>query len=110
MLQISPPRVWANYRTEQVVWVNQVERWDSSRKVWYKYSQYQNWASFNTFGMSVTSWSSFSTSQGGAYGNNVLSLRVYHPGYYRVASAIAGNQGGATWSRYLNGGNYCAMR
>lgn len=101
-VSISPPRVWASSRTEQVAWVIAIERWDGQR--WYAYSKFTTYSSFNIYGQSVTTWS------GGNYVNSTLNLPVYHSGYYRVASAVGGNQGGATWSGYVAGGNYCYVR
>ena len=36
-----------------------------------------------------------------------VNLRVAHRGYYRVAAAINGNQGGVTWSGYIGRGAHC---
>ncbi len=107
-ISITPPRIWSSYhRPEQVGWGNQIERWSSVRKEWYTYSrQFFTFASFNWYGRSDTSWS------GIHYVNSKLHLQaVTHPGYYRVASAIRGNQGGVQWGGYIGGdGAYCYMR
>ena len=108
-ISISPPRVWASHRTEQVLWINQIERWNSTSQRWYNYTArpFQTWNSFNYYGQGVsrTSWT------GGRYHNNTLNLRVSHSGYYRVAAVVNGNQGGVTWSAYIGGrGNHCFVR
>jgi len=103
LVRVSPPRVWASYGTEQVLWKSVIERWDSYNKRWYQYAVYDSWSSFNYFGQSVTSWS------GGRYVNSRMNLPVYHPGYYRVGAIVAGNQGGVTYSNYVAGGGWCYM-
>lgn len=102
-LSISPPRVWASYRTEQVTWGLAIERWNNKRRVWVDYTSapYYFYSSFTYFGMSVTSWS------GGWYHNNTLNIPVYHRGYYRVYSAVWGNQGGVTQQGWIDGGRSC---
>ena len=101
-ISISPPRIWASYRTEQVLWANQLQRWNDTTRQWYNYSQFNTWSSFNYYGQGVTRWG------GGRFQNSTLNLRVAHRGYYRVAAAINGNQGGVTWSGYIGGrGAYC---
>ena len=105
-ISISPPRVWASHRTEQVLWISQLQRWNGSQ--WYKYTApFQTWNSFNYYGQGVsrTSWT------GGRFHNSTLNLRVSHRGYYRVASVVNGNQGGATWSAFIGGrDNNCFVR
>jgi hypothetical protein len=101
-IAVAPPRIWATYGTEQVLWVTGIERWNPSTQRWYSYSTFQDWSSYDYFGRSVTSW-------GPKYTNNYMRYPVYHKGYYRVASAIGGNQGGVTWNGYVAGGNYCQI-
>jgi hypothetical protein len=101
-ISISPPRIWASYRTEQVVWVNQLQRWNGTR--WYNYSRFTTWSSFNYYGYGVTPWA------GGRFHNSTLNLRVAHRGNYRVAAAINGNQGGVTWTAFIGRGAYCYIR
>ena len=101
-LHIGPPRAWASYGTEQVVWLVGIQRYNGSR--WYAYDTFRTWTSFNYYGQGVTYWS------GGYFHNNRLNLRVSHPGYYRVNSVIGGTQGGQRWSGFLMGGDYCYMR
>lgn len=103
-VSISPPRIWASYRTEQVVWVNQLQRWNHRYRRWYNYYRFNTWSSFNYYGYQVVAWS------GGRFHNSTLNLRVSHRGYYRVAAAINGNQGGVTWTGYVNRGAYCYIR
>jgi hypothetical protein len=98
-ISISPPRVWATYGTEQVLWISQLQRWNGSR--WYNYYRFNAWSSFNYYGQGVTSWS------GGRFQNSTLNLRVAHRGHYRVATTINGNQGGATWTGFIGGGAHC---
>ncbi|MER7070926.1 hypothetical protein [Terrabacter sp. NPDC000476] len=100
-LSVSPPRVWASYRTEQVLWVAVVQRWNGSQ--WVSYSTHNFWASFNVYGQNVTGWST------GWYANNTMNIPVYHTGYYRVASSINGAQGGVTWTGFVSGGGYCRV-
>ena len=100
-VSLDPPRVWASYRTEQVSWVSEIQRWNSSTQRWYTYATYTNWSSFNYYGQSVTSWS------GGNYANNRMNYPVSHRGYYRVASDVRGNQGGVYWNAWVGGGAYC---
>jgi hypothetical protein len=110
-ISISPPRIWASYRTEQVHWANQLQRWNGTTRQWQNYSQFNTWASFNYYGQSPTSWASRSVTSGGRFENSTLNLRVAHRGYYRVAAAINGNQGGVTWSGFIGGsGAYCYIR
>lgn len=102
-LSISPPRVWASYRTEQVAWGLVIQRWNSNRRVWVDYTTapYQFYSSFNYFGQSVTSWS------GRWYNNSTMNIPVYNRGYYRVYSAVVGNQGGVTQQGWVDGGGSC---
>jgi hypothetical protein len=104
---VSPPRAWASYRSEQVTWVTAIERWNPNTQSWYTYATYQNWATFTSQGWSATSWSVYNNTRGGMYVNNYMRYPVYHQGYYRVASAINGNQGGVYWAGYVAGGAYC---
>lgn len=99
-LSVNAPRVWASYRTEQVLWIAVIERWDGYR--WNVYKRYDFYSSFNIYGQSVTSW-------GGWYHNNTMNIPVYHAGYYRMAGHVAGNQGGVTWTGYVGGGSYCRV-
>jgi hypothetical protein len=101
-ISISPPRIWASYRTEQVVWINQLQRWNGRR--WDGYYRFTTWSSFNYYGQGVTAWS------GGRFHNSTLNLRVTHRGNYRVAAAITGNQGGATWTGFIGRGASCYVR
>ena len=109
MISIGPPRIWSSYnRPEQVVWIIQIQRWDGTR--WSSYGRpYSVWSTFNYYGQSVTSWASFNSSTGGRFVNSGLHLRVGHVGYYRLAVAINGNQGGATWTGFVQGGAHCYM-
>jgi hypothetical protein len=100
-ISISPPRVWATYGTEQVLWVSQLQRWNGNTRQWYNYYRFNTWSSFNYYGQGVTAWT------GGRFHNSTLNLRVSHRGHYRVATAINGNQGGAQWGGYVGGGAYC---
>jgi hypothetical protein len=100
-LSVGAPRVWASYRTEQVLWTAQVERWDGSR--WVVYSTHDFWASFNIYGQNVTGWMS------GWYANSTMNIPVYNAGFYRMASAVGGIQGGVTWIGYVSGGGYCEV-
>ena len=100
-VSVGPPRVWASYRTEQVSWVSEMQRWDSTNRRWYRYATYTNWSTFDYYGRSVTSWS------GGNYNNNYMNYAVSHRGYYRVVSDVRGNQGGVSWSGWVGGGAYC---
>jgi hypothetical protein len=102
-LSISPPRVWASYRTEQVTWGVVIQRWNSNRRTWVDYTSapYYFYSSFNYYGMSVTSWS------GGWYHNNTLNIPVYNRGHYRVFSAVWGNQGGVGQQGWVSGGSSC---
>jgi hypothetical protein len=111
-ISISPPRVWANYRTEQVLWFSQIQRWNSSTKTWYAYGpQYQMWSSFTYSGMSMTSWIPSRNSGLAYYANSTLNLPVKYVGYYRVASVVNGMQGGARWAGFVGGkGNHCYVR
>lgn len=105
-ISIIPPRIWSSYnRPEQVVWISRIERWSSTRKEWYLYSDpFTTWSTFNWYGQSLTSW-------GRHFSNSKLNLPpVSHPGYYRVGSAIQGNQGGVKWGGYIGGANaHCYM-
>lgn len=101
VISISPPRVWASHRTEQVVWSNDVHRWDAGRRVWVHYQRFLTYSTFNYFGQGLTSWS------GGGFVNSRLHLRISHPGHYRVQTVVVGNQGGVTWGGLLAGGGYC---
>ncbi len=98
-LSVSPPRVWASNRTEQVGWGVDVQRWNGSS--WVLYSRNLFYSSFNVFGQSMTSWT------GGWYANSTMNIPVSHRGYYRLSSAVMGNQGGATWQGLVDGGAYC---
>jgi len=100
-LSVSAPRVWASYRTEQVLWIAQVERWNGY--AWVNYSKHNFYASFNIYGQNVTGWST------GWYANSTMNIPVYRAGYYRVASAVGGTQGGVTWGGYVSGGGYCRV-
>ncbi len=102
-LSISPPRVWASYRTEQVTWGVAIQRWNSTRRVWVDYTSapYYFYSSFNYYGQSVTSWS------GGWYANNTLNIPVFHRGHYRAYSAVWGNQGGVSQQGWISGGGSC---
>jgi hypothetical protein len=100
-VSMAPPRVWASYRTEQVRWISEIQRWDSNNKRWYIYATYTSWSSFNYYGQSVTSWS------GGNYVNNRMNLPVSHRGYYRVHADVRGTQGGVYWNALVGGGSYC---
>jgi len=96
-ISISPPRVWASYRTERVLWFSQIQRWNDSTEKWYAYgNRFETWSSFTYSGMGVTSW-------GYKFHNSTLNLRVEHRGYYRVASVVRGMQGGVTWSGFIGG-------
>jgi hypothetical protein len=106
-ISIIPPRIWSSYnRPEQVLWVIGIERWNNVRQEWYKYGpSIKTWASFNSYGQGVTSWS------GGRFANSKLNLSVSHAGYYRVGAAIGGNQGGVRWGGYIAGERAsCYMR
>jgi hypothetical protein len=107
-IAVSPPRVWANYgRTEQVVWIIAIERWNGAR--WYRYSTSSYIASFNHFGSSPTSWSMFNTRNGGRYINSRMQVPISHRGSYRVGSAVAAP--GRTSAVYVGGpSNYCTFR
>jgi len=113
-LSIPVPRIWASQRTEQVTWINQVQRFDESRRVWYDYGTYVNTASFNSFGQMVNVQGWLGLGGGYLYGSqarNQLFLTVAHPGYYRIAAHIKGNQGGKYWLGYIAGENaWCYMR
>jgi hypothetical protein len=100
-LSISPPRVWASYRTEQVGWGVTIQRWNSNRRTWVNYSTNYFYGSFNYYGMNVTSWS------GGWYHNNTMNIPVYRSGYYRAYSAVMGNQGGVRQEGWVSGGGSC---
>lgn len=100
-LSVNAPRVWASSRTEQVVWIAVVQRWDGAR--WYTYSRNDFYASFNIYGQNVTGWSS------GWYHNSTMNIPVSHAGYYRMASSVNGSQGGVTWTGYVSGGGYCRV-
>lgn len=107
-ISIIPPRIWSSYnRPEQVGWGNQIERWNGARQEWYAYGdRFFTFSSFNWYGQSATSWS------GRRFVNSKLHLPpVSHAGYYRVASAIQGNQGGVKWGGLIGGdGASCYMR
>ena len=108
-ISIGPARVWASYRSEQVGWGIQLERWDGRR--WYNYgARWEFFSTFNYFGQSATSWSTLATSRGGRYVNSKLNLPVGHSGYYRIITAIVGNQGGERWRGYIQGGAHCYMK
>jgi hypothetical protein len=101
-VSISPPRVWASNRTEQVLWLIAIERWNSTTQKWYKYynNPFQFWSSFNYYGQGVVTWTPL-----GNYHANTMNLPVKHRGYYRVASVVSGNQGGVKWSGFIGGRN-----
>lgn len=101
-IAVAPPRIWATYGTEQVLWMTRLERWNPSTGRWYTYSTFSDVSTYNYYGQSMTSW-------GPKYTNNYMRYPVYHKGYYRVLVAVGGNQGGVTWSGYLAGGNYCQI-
>jgi hypothetical protein len=98
-LSVSPPRVWASDRTEQVGWGVEIQRWNGSS--WVVYSRNSFYSSFNVYGQSATSWT------GGWYGNSTMNIPVSHRGYYRMLSAVMGNQGGVTWQGLVDRGAYC---
>ena len=62
-ISISPPRIWASYRTEQVLWANQLQRWNGTTRQWYNYSRFTTWSSFNYYGQGVTAWAGGSLPQ-----------------------------------------------
>jgi hypothetical protein len=103
-ISVSAPRVWASYRTEQVLWKTTIERWNSSTGRWYTYDVVDRWASFNIYGQNVTGWS------GGSYVNSTMNFGVSHVGYYRLASFVGGTQGGVVWNAYVDRGAYCYIR
>jgi hypothetical protein len=98
-ISISPPRIWASSGTEQVVWISQLQRWNGTQ--WSNYYRFTTWSSFNYYGQGVTAWT------GGRFHNSTLNLRVTHRGYYRVAAAINGSQGGVTWNGFIGRGAHC---
>lgn len=108
-ISIGPPRIWSSYnRPEQVTWITQIQRWNGTS--WYSYGKPQVfWSTFNYFGHSVTSWSAFNTRTGGRYVNSRLNLGVGHSGYYRLAVAINGTEGGRSWSGFVRDGAHCYM-
>jgi hypothetical protein len=99
-ISINPPRIWSSYnRPEQVLWSNQLQRWNGAR--WLPYSKrFDTYSTFNYYGQSLTSW-------GRRFVNSKLHLPVANVGYYRVASVIVGNQGGVQWAAHINNGAYC---
>ena len=102
-ISISPPRARANSgRTEQVAWINQVERYNPATNQWYVYSTFTSYASFTQFNSTVTGRS------GQYYTNNRMNLPVYHQGFYRVGAVIGNNT--MQYSGYIGGiNNYCYM-
>jgi hypothetical protein len=106
-ISISPPRIWASGRVpERVVWLVQIERWNSSTKRYYNYTIKPQtfWSTFNYYGQGVVPWGT------PKFHNSTMNLRVSHTGYYRVASAVDGSQG-AKWGGYVGGNNkYCYVR
>ena len=96
---VAPPRVWATRGTEVVVWLSTLERWNPSTGQWYAYGNWSDQSTYNYYGQSLTSW-------GPKYYNNYMHYPVIHTGYYRVKSAVGGNQGGVQWIGYVPGG-YC---
>ena len=101
-ISVAPPRVWASYRTEQVLWKTTIERYNSSTGRWYTYSVVDKWATFNTYGQNLTGW----TNQV----NGTVQFGVSHVGYYRLLSFVGGNQGGVIWNAYVDRGAYCYIR
>ena len=110
-ISVGPPRIWASYnRPEQIVWIIQVQRWDTSGQRWYSYGRpFATWSTFDYYGRSVTSWSSFNTTNGGRFVNSAFQLPVAHTGSYRLAVTINSNAGGATWTGFVRGGASCYM-
>jgi hypothetical protein len=100
-ISISPPRIWANYGTEQVLWSNQIQRWNSSTQRWYNYYKFDTWSSYNYYGQGVTAWT------GGRFVNSTLNLRVTHRGHYRVIAVVGGTQSSTMWRGFVGGGAYC---
>lgn len=99
-VSVKPPRVWATSRTEYVIWRVQVQRWNGS--AWYNYATYDLNAMWDTFGRNNSGWS------GNRYDGLYMNFPVSHRGHYRIASGIAGAQGGTTYYGYAGGaGNYC---
>jgi hypothetical protein len=96
--------VWASRGTEAVVWVIGIERWNSSTGRWYAYANFQRTAYFNIYGQNVSGWSGYN------FVNSTMNLPVSHVGYYRMASAIGGAQGGRQWAGYIDRGAYCYVR
>ena len=104
-ISIIPPRIWSSYnRPEYVTWVIAVDRWNNARRAWYQYMpSITLWSTYNWYGQSVTSW-------GPLFTNSKVHVKVDHVGYYRVASAIQGSQGGVKWAGHIGGtGAYCYM-
>lgn len=108
-LVVAPPRAYTGSGSDQVGWISEIQRWNPTRGTWYVYATYQNWGTFQSTGMSLTSWSVFPTVRGGMYVNNYMRYPVNHVGYYRIKSYVQGNKGGATWGGYISGGQYCYM-
>jgi hypothetical protein len=108
-LVVAPPRAYTSFGTDQVVWVSQIQRYNSVTGQWYVYDTFTNWASFQNTGLSMTSWSVLNNTRGGMYVNNYMRYPVSHVGYYRILSSIQGNRGGITWTGYISGGRYCYM-
>jgi len=106
-LQVAPARIWASYKTEAVLWLNDVYRYNTATQKWYLYNSFRNYSSYNVFGQSVTYWMGDGTHPSGSYINSALVLKVQHSGYYRIASYLAGSQGGVTWSGWLANGGSC---
>lgn len=108
-LVVAPPRGYASSGTEQVGWISQIQRYNSATGKWYVYDTFQNWASFQTTGLSMTSWSVANNVRGGSYVNNYMRYPVGHVGYYRILSLVQGTKGGFVWSGYISNGHYCYM-
>jgi hypothetical protein len=105
---VAPARVWATPgRTEQVVWLIQLDRWNG--RAWKRYSQVAYVGSFNHFGMNVTGWSMYNTRTGGRFINSRMNVPVSHRGYYRVASGVSAP--GLSSAVYVGGARaYCTIR
>ena len=108
-LRVEAPRAYASTGSEHVVWISQIQRYNSASGKWYVYSTFQNWATVTTTGASLTSWSAANTVRGGMYVNNYMRYPVSHVGYYRILSLVQGTKGGVDWSGYISNGHYCYM-
>ncbi|MCU1569553.1 MAG: hypothetical protein JWR33_294 [Naasia sp.] len=105
-VQITAPRVYASRGTEQVYWLNGLERWNGSR--WVEMTTYANFSSFNSFGRQATAWTGVpSSAPYGSYVNSELIVKATTPGYYRVAAYVASYSGGPVWDAYILNGAYC---